>query len=134
VDVVGEFQRLKDDDMIDALSSVWALVACVDHDLVPKEVSKFFVALNGPGALKEIISPELDHSIRDMTDLMLKDYEKGLQYAIEHMDKVRDDKEKVNLLLALAQKAIVADEDVKESEEAIMKKICEVLKVNPEEY
>ncbi|MDA0782509.1 MAG: hypothetical protein O2970_10360 [Proteobacteria bacterium] len=121
-------------DVLNAITSVFALITCSDGELSGDEATSFLYEVNKSGLSTEKDNNELLNELYNIRDLLKQDFKSGKQFAINQLKIIKYDKEVVKIALQFAQIAIIANKSIKMSEEYIMKEICDILEVNAEEY
>lgn len=123
-----EIQAVGTDDELDAVAAAFALVACVDGNLADEEASRWRELVPGQGKGERVRA-----LFDELCGHLLDDFAHGRAQAFDKLKGVYGDHDGAARVLRIAQMAVVADSEIGEAEEAILKEIAEAIGAHPAE-
>lgn len=121
-----ELQAALDDELVRAVAAAFALVATADRDLAESEIERFLQVVREDPALAPAMNFGLENAFRALAQGVLDDPEQGWFVCLAVLRKCR----RHDLIVRVAQIAIVADGQLKEQEEAALARIEATLNVD----
>lgn len=119
-------------ELLRAVSAAFAFVACADGSLHPREVERFaeWTAAQ-PGLPGDV---DLEARLRALHRAFALDFDEAERRVAAWLSAVKDDAAKRETVLAAARIAVVADGRLEPVEEAALRRVCEALGVEPDEW
>ena len=128
------YERRQREALLTALASAFALIACADHQLDRREIDRFFEVVRSTDRLASLDLRRIEKEFTGITEGLIEDYGAGREEALANIAKMKRDQDDRDIILSASQIAIVADERLEDSEETVLKDICEALGVDPASY
>ncbi len=128
------YERRQREALLTALASAFALIACADNQLDRREIDRFFEVVRSTDKLASLDLRKIEKEFTGITQALIEDYAAAREEALANIAKMKRDKDDVDIVLSASQIAIVADERLEDSEETVLKDICEALGVDPTSY
>ena len=121
-------------EVLPAVAGAFALMACADAEVADSEVERFVETIRSSAVFSTVDLDALEQQFRSLTSAVLNDFEQGRARALEAIGRVRGDADAAVQVIRAAQVAMVADGQLHEAEEAILRNLCIFLGLDPESY
>ena len=114
-----------------AVSAAFAFVACADGSLAEREVERFAEWATEQSGLAGL---DLEARLRQLHRAFALDFDEAERHVTTALAAVKDDAVKRETVLTAARIAVVADGRLEPVEEAALRRVCEALGVEPDEW
>jgi len=128
---VNEAER-EHKEFLAAAAAVYAWVSAADGEISPIEIEKFIEYLSGLDFFDEISENDFNEYYLTILEAFQLNFEDGHNRALARIETFKGDIEKSKALIRTARKALLADNNLNEAEEAVIDEIEELLGVNEE--
>jgi len=127
------FDETVDDDLMRAVCGAFAIIAAADGDVSESEVDRFVDVMRSRHADLSGLDLEVaERNFRELAEALLSDPEAGRKRALAEIARVKGSAVQRGLVRGAAYIAMVADADIKASEEVVLAEIYEALGERPE--
>ena len=110
-------------DYLNAAAAVYAWVSVVDGDISHSEIDYFIEFLNESKFVSSITEDQFSEMYLTLLDAFHNNYDDGVARAEQRIEAFAGNRERSMDLLRQARKAMLADNDLSDKEEAVMDQI-----------